>query len=728
LERYRVVLAGNPNTGKTTLFNALTGLRQKVANYAGVTIDVKLGSLSLESARIELVDLPGMYSLAAHSPDEAIALDVLLGLEGTGERPRAVVCVVDATNIERNLFLVSQLLEIGLPLVVALSMTDVAKKHGLRVDVEKLSQLLGVAVVPLVATSGHGLDELRQAIEHACHQAETPRRHNVIPDIRRRARTLAKEFGRSEVEAERLLVDRHGTLERRMVQQLAQQLAPQLGTDAGQSFSARLEKERDEIGHGQSLAEIEAEARYHWAESVTREVVHGADSRVRTWTDRLDAVLANPLLGTLIFLLLMALAFQAVFSWATPVMDLIDDSTTALGSWAASHLPDGALASLVSDGIIAGVGAVLVFLPQIVILFLFILVLEDSGYMARGAFMIDRLMRACGLSGQSFIPMLSSFACAVPGILATRVIPSRRDRLATVLAAPFMTCSARLPIYALLIAAFVPEGRVLGFFNLQGLVLFALYLLGLAGGITTALVLKRTLLRGPTPTFLIEMPPYRWPSLRSVLLRLWDRVRAFLTRAGTIIFAVAVVVWAMVYFPHPQSIEDSFAPQRTAAGSSLSGAELDRRLAEIDNLQAAAYLNQSLLGRTGKFIEPVFRPLGWDWRVSSAVLASLPAREVVIAALGTIYAVGDDVDETDLGLLDRLRGATWPDGSLVFSLPMALGIMVFFALCLQCGATIAAIRRESGSWSWPIFAWCYMTVLAYVGALLTYQVGSLWLS
>ena len=392
----------------------------------------------------------------------------------------------------------------------------------------------------------------------------------------------------------------------------------------------------------------------------------------------------------------MAIVFQAVFAWATPLMDLIDSGTAVLGSAVAAQLGDGAFASLISDGVIAGVGSVIIFLPQIMILFVFIILLEDSGYLARAAYLMDRAMRSVGLSGQSIIPMISSFACAVPGIMATRVIPNRRDRIATILAAPFMTCSARLPIYALLIAAFVPAQDV-GFLNLQGLVLFGLYIFGIIGGILTALLIRKTALRGPKPPFALMLPEFRRPNLQTVLIQLYGRAKVFLYRAGTVIFAVAVVVWALAYYPRATDID----PMLT------------------DNQAAAAQLEQSWLGRAGKSVEPVFEPLGWDWRVSAAVIAGFPAREVVVAVLGTVYAVGDDADEASL--TERLRAATWPDGRLVFTLPMVLGLLIFYACCLQCAATLAVIRRETNTWRWPIFAWVYMTAIGYVGALLTYQ-------
>jgi ferrous iron transport protein B len=377
--------------------------------------------------------------------------------------------------------------------------------------------------------------------------------------------------------------------------------------------------------------------------------------------------------------------------------------------------------SLLIEGVWGGVGSVVVFLPQILILFLFIILMEDTGYLARAAFLVDRAMRTVGLSGQSVIPLLSSFACAVPAIMATRVIPNRRDRIATILAAPFMTCSARLPVYALLIAAFVPVRQV-GVFNLQGLVLFGLYVIGIVGGVGTALLLRRSVLRGENPTFILALPEFRMPNVQTVALKLLDRVRVFLKRAGTVIFAVAVVVWALAYFPRSSAVDEHRTQARAVAATALTGDDLNRRYAAIDNEASAEHLAQSWLGRAGHVVEPVFRPLGWDWRISAAVIAGFPAREVVVAVLGTIYAVGGDADQQTL--TGQLTAARHADGSPVFTLPMVLGLLLFYAWCLQCAATLAVIRRETNSWRWPIFAWSYMTVLGYTGALLIYQLGS----
>ena len=459
--------------------------------------------------------------------------------------------------------------------------------------------------------------------------------------------------------------------------------------------AACIHEKRAELFGDEPPIALDARKRYAWVRGVLDVVQKSAPAYV-TWRTRVTDFLNRPVPGTVGLFLVMAIVFQAVFAWATPMMDAIDAATSALSGTVFASLGDNAFSSLVADGIIAGVGSVVIFLPQILILFTFIILLEDSGYLARAAYLMDRAMRSVGLLGQSIIPMISSFACAVPGIMATRVIPNRRDRIATILAAPFMTCSARLPVYALLIAAFVPQTNV-GFLNLQGLVLFGLYLFGILMGILTALLMRKTTLRGPKPPFALMLPEFRRPNLQTVAIQLLGRAKVFLRRAGTVIFAVAVIIWALAYYPRAEEMP----------------AELN------ENTAAALQMEQSWLGRAGKFVEPVFEPLGWDWRVSSAVIAGFPAREVVVAVLGTVYAVGDDADEATLS--QRLRSATWPDGSPIFTFPMVIGLLIFYAYCLQCAATLAVIRRETNSWRWPVFAWVYMTSFGYLGALLAYQ-------
>ncbi len=710
-----IAAIGNPNTGKSTVFNALTGLNQKVANYPGVTVERHAGRMQLPGGQVELIDLPGTYSLAAQSPDEMVAIDVLLGRIADGGQPQAVLLVVDASNLRRNLYLATQVLELGLPGVIALNMTDVAERRGIAIDDTGLAEAIQCRVVPIVAVRGTGMEALREALDAALKEPQRPCAA-LLPEVRDAAGPIARELAEQGVPIapyaiERALIDKGGYAEQRLCQ------------TAGENWRERLQTLRARLSPEQPLAVLESRRRYALINHLLRDLETRAP-RPPSWSDRIDRVASHPIAGTLLFLTLMAVVFQSVFAWAAPLMDLLDNASRSAGAAIAARLPAGALTSLITDGVIAGVGSVIVFLPQILILFAFIVFLEDSGYMARAAFIMDRLMRLCGLSGQSFIPMLSSFACAVPGIMATRVIPDARDRLATILAAPFMTCSARLPVYTLLISAFIPNQSYLaGLLNLQGLVLLGLYLLGILGGVGTAWLLKRSALRGPAPSFLMELPPYRLPRLRPVLNKLWERVRMFLVRAGTIIFTVALVIWAATYFPRPAALHEHYQAARAEAGSTLRGDALNARRAEIDRLESATYLEQSVLGRVGKWVAPVFAPVGWDWKVAAAVIASFPAREVVIAVLGTIYAVGAEVEADDTGLIARLQAATWPDGRKVFSTAMAVGLMLFYAFCLQCTATVAVIHRETGSWRWAGGAWLYMTTVGYTSALLCYQIG-----
>ena len=682
-----IVVVGNPNSGKSTLFNRLTGLKQRIGNYPGVTVERHIGFLKTDNSTTELVDLPGTHSLSAHSIEEHIAVDVIFGrMEGT-KPPDGILAVLDATNLYQGLFLVQQLTELGLPTVVALTMTDAAEKSGIQIDTAELSALLGVPVYPVVATTGAGLDMLRRAIADI-RELTPPRRIRVWPELIEAAERLAKDASEPLrfAELERLLID--GPTESNTV--IMSKLS-----DAARS---QLQEVRDELFESEPPIARDARIRYTWVRTVLDKVQRKAPALV-SWRTRITAFFNKPVPGTLGLFVVMAIVFQAVFAWATPLMDAIDGGASVLGAAVFERLGDSAFSSLIADGVIAGVGSVVIFLPQILILFLFIILLEDSGYLARAAYLMDRAMRSVGLSGQSIIPMISSFACAVPGIMATRVIPNRRDRIATILAAPFMTCSARLPVYALLIAAFVPATKV-GFMNLQGLVLFGLYLFGIVMGVFTALLMRKTTLRGPKPPFALMLPEFRRPNLQTVMIQLLGRAKVFLKRAGTVIFAVAVIVWALAYFPRSDEVNP----------------DLDA------NAAAAVQMEQSWLGRAGKVVEPVFEPLGWDWRVSSAVIAGFPAREVVIAVLGTVYAVGDEADEGTLS--SRLKAATRPDGSKVFTLPMVIGLLIFYACCLQCAATLAIIRRETNTWRWPVFAWAYMTIIGYVGALLAFQIGS----
>jgi ferrous iron transport protein B len=702
-----IAVIGNPNSGKSTLFNRLTGMRQTTGNYPGVTVEKHAGTLQLESSAIELVDLPGIYCLGGYSADERIAVDMILGRIADTPAPDGLLVVLDATHLYQGLYLLQQLMEMQVPIVVALTMTDVATASGIDISIEVLQRHMdGIHIHPVVATTGRGLDGLKEALASVM-EVHTPAIPESWPELSETADrlTLQADNSMQRIDVIQALLHPDSSQSDRLAELLGEPL---------------LSQTRASLFGSEPPQAVEARHRYEWVRSVLDEAQQQAmlldrfGAKVLRWMNR-------PWPATLMFFAVMALVFQAVFSWATPLMDAIDSGASMLGSWVNSSLPAGAISSFITDGVIAGVGSVLVFLPQILILFLFIIVLEDSGFLARAAFLMDRVMRTVGLSGQSVIPMLSSFACAVPAIMATRVIPDRRDRIATILAAPFMTCSARLPVYALLIAAFVPDESV-GWFNLQGLVLLGLYLLGILGGLITAWLMKRSALRGPKPQFSLALPEFRWPNLQTVFIKLMQRARVFLKRAGTVIFSVAIIVWALAYFPRSETIQTDLHNAVVQAETNFSGEQLAAELRGLENSAAAAQLSHSFLGRAGMFIEPVFKPLGWDWRVSAAVIAGFPAREVVVAVMGTIYAVGEEANEASLTA--KLRSATWPDGQPVFTLPMVLGLLLFYAWCLQCAATLAIIRRETNSWRWPIFAWTYMTVIGYSGALLIYQVGS----
>ncbi|MEX0676495.1 MAG: ferrous iron transport protein B [Pirellulales bacterium] len=739
---FTVALVGNPNTGKSTLFTALAGVRQRVGNYPGVTVEKKLGRLSLGGRRCQLVDLPGTYSLAPRSPDEMVAVDVLLSRRSDLDRVDAVLSIVDASNLERNLYLVSQVLELGLPTVVALNMGDIARAKGLSIDAQRLRRQLGVPVVEVQANRNLGVAELKQALAEALASTSRIERESPFPqEFQRETARLqdawskldAKETanGRAPLPrylAERLLLDTSGYL------------SHTLGEDAhAEAASGPLQAARKRLADaGHPVPAVEAQARYAWAARVLAGVVTRPSRPVTTAGDRIDKLLTHKFWGTAVFALLMMVIFSSVFVFADPLMNVIDDGVGAVGELVAASLPAGPLESLAVDGVIGGAGSVLVFLPQILFLFFFVAILEDCGYMARAAYLMDKLMVRVGLSGKSFIPLLSSFACAIPGVMATRVIENRRDRLTTILVAPLMSCSARLPVYAVLIGAFIPARRVFGgLVPLRGLTLFAMYLVGIVTAALVALVLKKTLLRGPTPPFVMELPSYKWPAPKIVILRMADRGWAFVRRAGTLILAVSVLVWAASYYPHKAAeVENTLAPRRDALEAQLSKSvdpsprrdAIAKQLVEVDNEIASAYQRASILGRMGRAIEPAVRPLGWDWRIGCAAIASFPAREVVIGALGVIYNLGRDLDVGEQSDQDRLgarmHAAVWDDtGKPVYNIPVALSIMVFFALCAQCAATLVVIRRETNSWRWPVFTFVYMTSLAYVGALVTYQVG-----
>lgn len=743
-----VALVGNPNTGKSTLFNALTGLRQHVGNYPGVTVELKKGSVSAGEVDLHLVDLPGTYSLAARSPDEMVTVDFILGHQATEARPDVVVSIVDAGNLDRHLYLTSQLMNLGVPVVLAVNLVDLADKAGCKVDFEKVAGRLGIPVVPIQANRGRGLDDLRAAIvasAAAGRRIEGP----SFPEVfQSEVAALAGDLpGVEPFVIQRLLIDIGGHTERILIQRHGHSLAGKL-SDSRQRLS--------KAGHG--VPGIEARTRYAWIRQAIAGCITRPAARPVTVSDRLDRVLTHKIWGTLLFLALMFLVFETIFIWAKPLMDAINHVKDELADWIKGQMSAGPLRSLLADGIVNGVGSVLVFVPQILILFGFIAILEDCGYMARAAFLMDKIMAKCGLNGKSFIPLLSSVACAVPGIMATRVIENRRDRLATIMVAPLMSCSARLPLYMLLIAVFFSDP-----WWLPGLVLFGMYLIGLIVAPLVALVLKRTLLRGATPVFVMEMPSFKWPQFKTVVRRMVDAGWAFVYRAGTFIFASMILIWAVLYFPatmpdgrssydlETDRLEAEMKPLEERASTlkkdlanlngqdpppedEIAAVEADLKAEEANLEQRNLELNEtygnwkrrSYLGQLGNALGPVFAPLGWDWRIGMAAIASFPAREVVVGTLGIIYNQGPNAEEESLGKTVQDEWKSDPDSPLAkHPTAVALGLMVFFALCCQCVSTLAVIRRETGTWSWPIFTFVYMTTLAYLGALATYQVARL---
>lgn len=617
----RASLLGNPNCGKTALFNLLTGARQKVANYAGVTVERKEGWLSTPGKRrIRLLDLPGTYSLHAHSDDERITRDIVTGSHLREAPPELLVCVTDATHLRLNLRLVLEARALGLPMVVVLNMSDMARSQGLKIDKAKLSQALGMPVIESVGVRQDGAKELLAWLDtEEAHQLKAP----VVQDS----------------------------------------FKPRAGQNSREQLLAL----------HQQVAEIMRVAVQEPAVATRRD-------------DRIDAVVLHPVWGTLLLLTTLFLMFQAVFSWAEPLMDGIEGAVGGLGAWLGSVLPDGVLRSLLVDGIIAGTGAVVVFLPQILILFFFILVLEDSGYLPRAAFLLDRIMGTVGLSGRSFIPLLSSFACAVPGIMATRSISSWRDRLLTIMIAPLMTCSARLPVYALLIGAFIPEKTVGGFFNLQGLVLFALYVGGIVSAMAVAWVAKLARENKNRTPLLMELPAYRRPSLRSLVIGLYERALIFLRRVGGIILTVSIVLWFLSSYPG--------APDGVTEGA----------------------IRYSFAGQIGRWLEVVLAPIGFNWQIAIALVPGMAAREVAVGALGTVYALSAVGDEAMAQQLGPLIANSW-------SLATALSLLVWFVFAPQCISTLAMVKRETNGWRYPLIMTAYMFGLAYFCSFVTYRIA-----
>ena len=730
----RVALIGNPNVGKTTLFNLLTGMRQKVGNYPGVTVERKVGRLEGDPP-IEIVDLPGSYSLSPKSADERIAYDVLMGHLPNERIPDLVICVVDASNLERNLYLASQVMDTGLPTIVALNMTDAAEEAGLHIDAAKLQEELGLPVIPMVAARNEGIGKLKYRMRQAELPPAAARQWEIMPVV-----DEGLPFLMEHLEEE---VQEHG---RRIevLQCLTNDAMLDYWKDRSPSFHAAVLEERERLDALRApYQQSEIMGRYNWISPVVARVVSRSkgDSEL-TVSDKIDAVLTHRVAGPFLFGLLLLLIFQAVFTWATPAMDLIEGGVAALGDLVRNVAPASMLTDLVVDGMIAGVGNVAVFLPQILLLFFFLGLMEDTGYMARSAFIMDRLMSKVGLSGGSVVPLLSSFACAIPGIMAARTLANPRDRLITIMVAPLMSCSARLPVYTLFIAAFLPTGAVLGIFTWQGVAMFSMYLLGTVMAFLAAFILRRFVFnKGDSSFFAMELPPYRMPRVRQIFWRMIDRSKAFVVRAGKIIFGMSIILWVLATFPMTEPTE-AMVEQQTAIeslkaerveGLVAGGMAEDDAVAAVedqfaDDVRAveariaAWQVERSFIGRMGHLIEPVMRPLGFDWKISAGIISAFAAREVIISALATIYSVGDVEEDSPL-LREQLKADTYEDGSPVYTPLVAVSLLVFFVLALQCMSTLAIARRETNSWKWPAVMWLYMTGLAYLFSLVIYQGG-----
>lgn len=723
MNRLRIAIAGNPNAGKTTLFNRMTGASAKVANYPGVTIERRAAFTTLPAGTVaECIDLPGCYSLTARSSEEEIAHHVLLGVYGD-PLPDRVVCVVDATSLSRGLYLALQLRELGIPMVVALNMSDVARDRNLHVDADTLSQRLGVAVVPTSARLGEGLETLRSTLERTLpppanndQECTLPLPKTDLNAVDRFRHELAQQghpasMGHalwlltSDIKALRPSLDPS-------VSAAVTRCRRVLDPDGGGAFNRRI------IG-----------ARYSEVDRLLSGIMIPHACPHDTTSRRLDRLFLHPVAGTVVFVATMFILFQAVFAWAEPAIGTIEDAMTWLATGLESGLPDGLVQSLLANGIVAGIGNVLVFLPQLAFLFLGITLLEESGYMPRAAFLLDRVMQRVGLHGKSFIPLMSSFACAVPGVMAARTVESSRDRLVTVMVAPFMSCSARLPVYVLVVSAVLGTGpAVFGVFSRGGLAIFAMYSLGFVAAVSTAWLLKRTVLHGPTPTLLMELPPYRWPLWRPVLGRVVARCRVFVVQTGTIIMALSVLMWGLLTFPQNPEVkahaEAATHELAVLVANGLPQIEADREQQRIAHALAAAQLEHSWGGRIGRLVEPLIAPLGFDWRIGIGLVASFAAREILVTTLGQVYALGAEVEPDSPALRHALLADKDPTtGQPRFTPLVGISLMVFFVLAMQCLSTVATVKRETNSWRWALAQLIYMNTLAYGASFAVYQGG-----
>lgn len=711
-----IALVGNPNTGKSTIFNALTGLRQKIANYPGITVERKMGTTIINGVLHKMIDLPGAYSLNHRKADERITYETLIGSYDHEEKPDLLLLVVDASNLERNLFLASQVLDLQIPTLMVLTMSDIAEERSIKIKSEQLSTAWGVPVISINARSKNCEAQIKKALVEQGVATPEPFQWKPTAPLKKAVERMDEEWlskytqlpdRARPLEALRLLSE--GRLEDSFYQY----------TEEGKAKKLIEELQNVLEAEGENPTATEVVQRYQYIGESTENSVTKVQSSQQTWTDRLDNVLTHRVAGPFIFVLVLLIMFQSIFSWATPFMDMIDMLFIEFGAFVGSSLPAGLLNSLLVDGVIAGLGGVVIFLPQIIFLFLFIYFLEGTGYMARAAFVMDGFMTKVGLHGRSVVPLMSGFACAIPGIMATRTIENWRDRLITIMILPFMACSARLPVYAVMIAAFVPDKQVIGFLTLQGLVFFGLYLFGIVMAIGSAAVMKQIFSTGKPTPFLMELPSYKWPNVGSIVIQSLERGKIFVTEAGKIIVAISIVLWFLASFPKYEPTASNLA-NTDANEQQQSEQQLSEQM--LSTLQ----LNQSYAGTFGQLIEPAIEPLGFDWKIGIGLLTSFAAREVLVGTLNTIYSIEET--EEQLGLIERLRNEKDPETGLPkYTLATALSLMIFFAIAMQCMSTLAIVKRETNSWKWPLVMFGYMTVLAYFSAWVTYEIANTFL-
>jgi ferrous iron transport protein B len=708
-KKITIALAGNPNCGKTTIFNDLTGARQHVGNYPGVTVEKKEGNLKYKDYEIKVVDIPGIYSLTAYSIDEIVARNFIVE-----EKPDVVIDIVDTSNLERNLYLAVQFMELKIPLIIALNMADVAEKQGLKIDRKNFSKILGVPLVFTVATKNQGLNELLDEVIKIVEVKSQPGEGNIkygeevekeldkLENILIQDRELTKDYP-SKWLALKLLEGDTEVTKRVRESSYSEKVITQVGVS-----TTHLKKV-----FGDSPEAIIADRRYGYISGACREAVKKSPEERQILSDKIDQVLVNRVLGLPLLLIVMWLVFNFVFKVSAPLMGYVEMGQTWLGNLFTSLLPDGSvIQSLIVDGVIGGVGSVLIFVPIIFLLFLAMALLEDTGYMARAVFIMDKIMHKIGLHGRSFIPMLLGFGCTLPAIMATRTIEDKNDRFVTILVVPFISCGARLPVYALLIGAFFPE-------RISGNILFSLYILGIVVAIFMAKILRKYLFRGEAAPFVMELPPYRFPTIKGLLIHMWERGVVYLKKAGTIIFVGVLIIWVLSNFPWSPNYSKDYDTLIEQAQNN------EEMVAQLENERAFEKLEMSYAGKMGRAIAPIFKPLGFDdWKLSVGLIGGFVAKEIVVGTLGTLHSVGE-ADEESESLRQRLQNQTRSDGSKKFNPLVAYTIMIFVLLYIPCVATIAVIKRETNSWKWPIFTVFYTTGVAWIASFIVYQGGRL---